>query len=332
MKSIASCDWDTCPVAASPYGYPPSSAASALFLIIHIGALIACLSYTLQTRRWLRFSTSVSIACLFEIAGYGVRLASVSDPWNVFLYATSTSFIIVAPAFVSVGVYLTVPETIAILGVEHSPIDTKHYPRLIWIDAVGFIIQAGGIVVSFSDISAHTGLGPRALIGNPIIAGGLALQALSLISFIALFGIVLFRAAVAQAKFGHTTFHSVHGFVPMAHRFKFFVTMLLISVMCLFARAIYQTLILASGLKSWNAKNQALFAGFDGFLVAEAAIGLMIAHPVIFLRNGIEKKLGSGSDPDLAKERTSPYRIEGYCSPSADEQSTGPRQTPPSSV
>ncbi|KAI1381715.1 RTA1 like protein-domain-containing protein [Hypoxylon crocopeplum] len=296
MQSIASCTFDTCPVAASPYGYPPSSAADAIFLIIHTGSLVACLLYTFylaDTNRWLEFTVPVSVACLFEMAGYAVRLGSASDPWNVALYATSTAFIIVAPAFVSAGIYLAISEAIKVLGVEHSLIDIARYPLLIWIDVVGFVIQLVGIIISFSDLSPDTGLGEHARIGSPIIAAGIAVQALSLITFLVLFSIVLFRAAVAHNQFGYTTFHPIHGFVPMAHRFKFFVAMLLISVMCLFGRALYQAIVLSNGLDSWAVKNQALFAGLDSLLVAEAVVGLVIAHPVRFLRNGIEKKTGS---------------------------------------
>ncbi|KAL7628866.1 hypothetical protein AAE478_000381 [Parahypoxylon ruwenzoriense] len=326
MKSIAPCNFDTCPVAASPYGYPPSSAAGALFLIIYIGALIACLIYTFNTKKWLEFSIPVSIACLFEIIGYGVRLGSTPDPWNVTLYATSTAFIIVAPAFVSASIYFTIPETVTILGVEHSLVNVKRYPLLIWIDVLGFVLEVVGIVISFSDLSADTGLGPNARIGSPIIASGIALQALSLICFINLFVFVLFQAAVAYSKFGYTTFHPVHGYVPMAHRFKFFVAMLLLSAMCLFGRALYQVIVLGSGLDSWTAKNQALFAGLDSFLVAEAAVGLIVAHPVIFLRDGVEKRLGGSRNPSFVEERASQYSIDDYRPPT--RQDVGPGQSP----
>ncbi|OTB14274.1 hypothetical protein K445DRAFT_319086 [Daldinia sp. EC12] len=89
----------------------------------------------------------------------------------------------------------------------------------------------------------------------------------------------------------------------MAHRFKFFLAMLLLSAMCLFARALYQTIVLASGLDSWTAKNQALFAGLDGLLVAEAVVGLCVAHPVTFLRDGIEKRIGSRATSAMTEEQ-----------------------------
>ncbi|KAI1465799.1 RTA1 like protein-domain-containing protein [Daldinia caldariorum] len=306
MRSIASCTFETCPVAASPYGYPPSAAAGVIFFIIHLGSFVACLVYSFylaEMNRWLEFSIPISIGCLLESIGYAIRIGSASDPWDVSLYAASTAFIIIPPAFISAAIYLTIPEAIKILGAEHSPISVWRYIVLTWIDAAGFVFQFIGLVVSFSDISSDTGLGHNSRVGSPIIATGMAIQAISLLIHIGLFGVVLFRAAVANSQFGYTTFHPVHGYVPMAYRFKFFLAMLLLSAMCLFARALYQTVVLANGLGSWTAKNQALFAGLDSFLVAEAVVGLCVAHPVTFLRDGIEKRLGSRATNDMADEQ-----------------------------
>ncbi|KAI1648011.1 RTA1 like protein-domain-containing protein [Daldinia loculata] len=306
MISIASCTFDTCPVAASPYGYPPSAAAGVIFFVIHLGSFVACLVYSFylaERNRWLEFSIPISIGCLLESIGYAMRIGSSADPWNVSLYAASTTFMIIPPAFISAAIYFTVPEAIKILGTEHSPINVSRYALLTWIEGFGFLFQFIGLVVSFSDLSSDTGLGHNARVGSPIIATGMVIQAISLIIYIMLFGIVLFRAAVANIQFGYTTFHPVHGFVPMAHRFKFFLAMLLVSAMCLFARALYQAIVLANGLESYTAKNQALFAGLDSFLVAEAVVGLCVAHPVTFLRDGIEKRLGSRSTSAMTEEQ-----------------------------
>ncbi|KAI0852677.1 RTA1 like protein-domain-containing protein [Daldinia vernicosa] len=306
MRSIASCTFDTCPVAASPYGYPPSAAAGAIFFVIHLGSLIACLVYSFylaERNRWLEFSIPISIGCLLECIGYAMRIGSSADPWNVSLYAASTTFIIIPPAFISAAIYLTIPEAIKILGTEHSPINVSRYALLTLIDVIGFIFQFIGLIISFSDLSSDTGLGHNARVGSPIIATGMVIQAISLIIYIMLFGIVLFRAAIANSQFGYTTFHPVHGFVPMAHRFKFFLAMLLVSAMCLFARALYQAIVLANGLESYTAKNQALFAGLDSLLVAEAVVGLCAAHPVTFLRDGIEKRRGSRSTSAMAEQQ-----------------------------
>ncbi|KAI1461980.1 RTA1 like protein-domain-containing protein [Annulohypoxylon moriforme] len=314
MKSIASCNFETCPVAASPYGYPPSAAAEVIFLLIHIGSILACMLYTFfvaDRNKWLEFSIPVSIASLFEAIGYAIRLGSSIDPWDVGLYAGSTAFILIAPAFVSAAIYLTIPEAIKIIGVEHSLINVAHYPRLIWIDVTGFVLQLIGIIVSFSDLSVDTGLGRNAKIGSPIMAAGTALQAISLIIFIFLFAIVLLRAAIANSQFGYTTFHPIHGFVPMAYRFKFFVAMLLVSAICLFGRSLYQVIVLGDGLDSWNAKNQALFAGLDSLLVAEAVAGLVVAHPVRFLQDGLEKRVGRNANSMIEEPRVSRFYIMG---------------------
>lgn len=200
---------------------------------------------------------------------------------------------------------MTIPEAIKILGVEHTLIDVTRYPLLIWIDVVGFVLQLVGIIISFSDLSVDRGLGHNAQIGSPIIATGMAIQAVSLIILIGLFAIVLLRASVANRQFGYTTFNPIHGFVPVAHRFKFFVAMLLISAMCLFARSLYQTVVLANGLGSYTAKNQALFAGLDSLLVIEAIVGLVVAHPARFLRNGLDKRFGSRTTSVMIEEQGS---------------------------
>lgn len=104
MISIASCTFDTCPVAASPYGYPPSAAAGVIFFVIHLGSFVACLVYSFylaERNRWLEFSIPISIGCLLESIGYAMRIGSSADPWNVSLYAASTTFMIIPPAFIS---------------------------------------------------------------------------------------------------------------------------------------------------------------------------------------------------------------------------------------
>ncbi|KAI8965805.1 RTA1 like protein-domain-containing protein [Daldinia sp. FL1419] len=319
MRSIASCTFDTCPVAASPYGYPPSAAAGVIFFIIHLGSFVACLVYSFylaENKKWLEFSIPISIGCLLESICYAFRIGSSADPWNVSLYAASTTFMIIPPAFVSAAIYFTIPEAIKVLGVEHSPISITRYALLTWIDAFGFIFQFVGIIISFSDLSSDTGLGNNARVGSPVIATGIVIQAISLILFILLFGIVLFRAAIANSQFGYTTFHPVHGYVPIAHRFKIFLAMLLVSAMCLFARALYQAIVLGNGLESFTAKNQALFAGLDSLLVAEAVVGLCVAHPVTFLRDGIEKRVGSRTISAMTEEQRisqeSQYRASQY--------------------
>ncbi|KAI1083031.1 hypothetical protein F5B20DRAFT_443550 [Whalleya microplaca] len=81
--------------------------------------------------------------------------------------------------------------------------------------------------------------------------------------------------------------------------------MLLVSVISLLGRNLYQAIVLSTGLESWTAKNQALFAGFDGLLVAESVVGLVVAHPVGFLADGVKKKMRRINSPLIEQEARS---------------------------
>ncbi|CAJ2501543.1 Uu.00g043960.m01.CDS01 [Anthostomella pinea] len=288
--TLSSCSFDSRSTTDSPYGYRPSASGNAIFAIIYVLALVGCLAYSIPGRKWPAFGIPICVACVFEAVGFGIRLGSSFDPWDVRLFAVSTAFTAVAPAFVAAGLYSTLNKTVSILGVEHSLINPARYPWLIGIDATGVVIQLVGIIVTFADVSTATGLGPNTKKGTPIIAAGTGLQALSLICFHVLFAVVAFQAAVAHRQFGYTTFHSQHGFVTLTRKFKVFLAMLIVSSICLLARAVFQTTLLGAGFGSNIARIEALFLAFNGFLVAEPIIGLVIAHPASYLQDGVKQK------------------------------------------
>ncbi|OTB14273.1 hypothetical protein K445DRAFT_134883 [Daldinia sp. EC12] len=136
MRSIAICTFETCPVSVSPYGYPPSAAAGAIFFIIHLGSFVACLVYSFylaEKNRWLEFSIPISIGCLLESIGYAIRIGSASDPWDVSLYAASTTFVTISPAFISAALVKPLPSYSMLAALESCTdlliVSTLSYPR-----------------------------------------------------------------------------------------------------------------------------------------------------------------------------------------------------------
>lgn len=119
---LSECNFDDCLIASSPYRYRPNSLASGIFGTIFCLALIGCLIIAVTTSRgrWLNFTVPVCLACVLEIIGYGARLGSWDDPWDVRLFAVSTGFLTVAPAFVSAGCvnffYLSLSQVPGIAG------------------------------------------------------------------------------------------------------------------------------------------------------------------------------------------------------------------------
>ncbi|KAI1490395.1 RTA1 like protein-domain-containing protein [Biscogniauxia mediterranea] len=296
--ALASCDFYKCPISSSPYGYQPSATANGIFVAIFTTALVTCLIYIFSKRKWVDFSICMLIACVFEIVGFAARLWSSFSPWDTRLFAVSISFLTVAPAFSTAGIYTAICETITILGAEHSPIEPTRYLQLIWVEGAGFVVQLIGIAAAFLDLSATTGLDTTSEKGTRIMAVGVGLQAVSIACFIAMFTVVIVKASFMHRHFGYTTFHYEHGFVPLTRKFKIFLVMMTMAAICLLARAVFQTILLSSGFGSGIAKNEAMFTGFNGFLVALSVVGLTTAHPASFLQDGLKEGRLYRSDSD----------------------------------
>jgi hypothetical protein len=182
------------------------------------------------------------------------------------------------------------PKTVKVLSREYSLMDPKHYLRLIYIDVLGFIVQAVGIVVAFTDISAETGWIPDENMGSEILAAGAALHVVSLTCFMTLFGIVLVQAWIGYRKSQHSTF-LVH--VSLPFKFKIFLVVLVGATVCLWSRGIYTTFILASGFQTGVARNEIPYTGFEGLLTSQAVIALLAVHPVVYLDESFERKMES---------------------------------------
>ncbi|RYP28603.1 hypothetical protein DL767_007144 [Monosporascus sp. MG133] len=291
MAKLSACDFNSCLVSSSPYGYKPSVLASGIFISLFSLSLIGCLAIaaTVSHGRWLHFAVPVCIACVFEIIGYGARIASWSDPWDVRWFIVSTAFLTVAPAFVAAGIRITIAKTVPVLGTEHSLVDPSHHEKLLVVDGLGLVLQAAGLAASFSsrDLDLSTGEG---IVGGALVATGLAVQLLSLSASGALFGAVLFRASAAARERHHD--RAGPGYVALlGARVKDLVAVLAISLACLSVRGLYAIIAAASGFGVGGlARNEALFAGFDGLMVSQAVVGLVAVHPACFLDGALKAR------------------------------------------
>lgn len=190
-----------------------------------------------------------------------------------------------------------------VLGTKHSLINPTHYTKLLLADVLGFVLQVIGLVVAFSDASTATGLGPNVATGSGLITAGLAAQLLSLSAFIVLFAAVLARASLAARDFGLTTLHTHRRlgsgsegglgeekyYVPLGARFKIFVTVVAVSLVCLLARNLYEIMAMSDGIGGLVSGDEALFVGLDGLTVAQAVVGVVIMHPAWFLEKRAPK-------------------------------------------
>lgn len=87
----ANCAPNLCSVEDSIYQYRPSLAASGVFIALFSCRLLTLLFGTYRSaqetrrglyRRSFRFLCCIAVGCMFEVAGYAVRIVLYKDPFN----------------------------------------------------------------------------------------------------------------------------------------------------------------------------------------------------------------------------------------------------------
>ncbi|KAK7952132.1 RTA1-domain-containing protein [Apiospora aurea] len=266
-----------------------NQAVSVLFIVVFVSSLLGCVIFTLLLRRWVNFSIPLALACVFEIFGYGIRCSSVTGNLSAHMFVVVTILLTLAPSFVSLAMYMTIERTLQIIGKEHSLIDPGWYVYLIWSDLAGLAVQIVGLGLALSGTSSTTRLGPDADSGAVVVAVGIGLHAATLAVFMALFAVVLCQALTTYRQYGSRTTEVELGVAgsgrALTHRFKGYLVIVILVVVCLLIRDLYRAIGLTQGFATTGA-GQAMFALLDGFLVAEAVLGLAVFHPAWVLVDG----------------------------------------------
>lgn len=189
------------------------------------------------------------------------------------------------------SIYLTIEKTFSVLGKEHSLLDPKSYVHLIYLEYLGLVIQFIGFGVSIAGISKTAGLGADANTGGYIVAAGLGLHVLALASFLVVYSTGLIKAALTYCEFGCATLDPERGYVVLGRRFKIFLAVLSISLVCLFTRGLYRIVGFAGGFDG-GSRNEGLFALFDGLLVSQTVLGLVVFHPAYVFNDNDKTEQG----------------------------------------
>jgi hypothetical protein len=182
------------------------------------------------------------------------------------------------------SIYLTGETIFSVIGQEHSLANPKIYAHLVWIELIGIALQLLGVGFAMLSSSTDAGLGPGADKGGYVVAAGMGLHAVSLISFFVFFAAGLIHASVTYRKFGYTSFNPKSEYEVSSRRFKIFLMIVFIAVLCLIARVLYRIVGLARGFDE-GSRNQGLFAVFDGLMVAEVVLGFAVSNPAYVFRD-----------------------------------------------
>ncbi|KAB8265702.1 RTA1 like protein-domain-containing protein [Aspergillus pseudonomiae] len=184
----------------SIYFYNPSLAASILFTILYTLPLLYHTYLSLiapYTGRHPQTSYFIPIAigAATEVAAYAIRAASVKQPDNIGLYATSATLIVIAPVLVCASLYILIGRLIRSGGrAAPSPDTETKDPVLLfgrfspsWIprvfvtsDVISFLTQAAGSGIA----SSNDWAGKEKDVGVGVLIAGLVLQLVTFAFFL----------------------------------------------------------------------------------------------------------------------------------------------------
>lgn len=247
-----------CPVELSIYGYYPSLAANTTFLCLFGVGLGVSLGLGLWYKTWF-YSIAVSLGCLTEIIGYVGRLIMRSNPFGDG-FIVQICCLIIAPAFNSAAIYLTLKHITLCFGAESSLIKPKNYTYIfITADLVSLVLQAvGGAMASTANTSSEEDT------GNDIMLAGICWQVVSLFFFAVVSGLYAWRRwkALPQLPLNYEATITLHDI-----KFQLFAFGVCLSWLTIFIRCVYRIVEMAGGWSNTIMRDETDFIILEGVYV-----------------------------------------------------------------
>lgn len=264
---------------SSSSSYTPTLALSVLAIILYALLLILHAFRTYFHRLWA-FSSLLLLTTLFEIIGYGARLESspppVGDPYMVIPFVIQYFFIVVAPVFLSAGLYTVLTSMIRhlspradVMGGEEmqapasdslSPLGLRRKAILaifITADVISTIVQvAGAALIGSAESNRKSPTTP-----NNILLAGLAFQAFSFLVYLILLFVFIYNARKSAASRGE------------GGMMGFSIAVIAASLLVYF-RTVFRLAETGEGINGYASSHEAFFGALE-FAPVVLAVGIL---------------------------------------------------------
>ncbi|EOA88312.1 uncharacterized protein SETTUDRAFT_168669 [Exserohilum turcica Et28A] len=179
--------------------------------------------------------------------------------------------LIIAPAFISAGIYLTLKHLVMTFGESWSRLRPAHYTYIfIAGDLLSLVLQgAGGGLAATADFGSE-----EQDAGTNVMIAGVVWQVFTL----TIFGYLLVEYTVRTYK--HRAEVPEEAMALWQKRsFKGFVFAIALSFITIFARCVYRIPELAFGWRSELMRNELDFIILEGAMIVTAVVALTLFHP-----------------------------------------------------
>ncbi|KAK8092004.1 hypothetical protein PG997_002365 [Apiospora hydei] len=271
IRSPNNCWAEKLPGVPYNYGYRPSLAAGASFIVLFAFALIYHLTLSMRKKRWV--SVALSYGAFVELIGWVGRTWGSQCPYNQHAYLMQIVTLIIGPVFVTAALYILLGQLIQIFGPESSMLSSRMYTIIfLTCDWVTLIIQAIGAAMAAS--AQRTRKNPTP--GTNTMIAGIVFQLATMAVFAGL-AVDFLRRISKSASSARSIGDVDGGSVPK--QYYSVLTALFISLVCIVARNLFRVVELAEGWTGHLMLHERYFVALDGLLMVLAVWIFIVLDP-----------------------------------------------------
>jgi hypothetical protein len=247
---------DYCPVDVSVYGYFPNLGANGFFLGFFALFALINLGLGVRYKTW-SYMVALTAGCVCAAVGYAGRIIMHDNPFDDSGFITQICCLIIAPAFNSAAIYLTLKHIILCFGEESSIIKARWYTYLfIGADLLSLILQgAGGGIASGNDDSTQE-------LGDDLLMAGISWQVVALFFFGAMVAWYVVRRSRALK---HTPLSAEAASTIKQLKFRLFAFGVGSAWFAIFLRCVYRIAEMAGGWGNEIMRDEVTFIIFEGW-------------------------------------------------------------------
>ena len=277
-----------CPVEFTIYGYYPNLAANAFFLAFFALAAGVQLCFGIRYKSWT-YLIALVLGCVAEAIGspissqlccrswltstigYAGRLILQNNPWSSTGFQIQICCLIIAPAFITAGVYLTLKHITLEVGAQFSRIQPRLYTWIFCLaDLFSLILQGtGGGIAATADYGSS-----MQNVGNDLMMTGIVWQVFTLLIFGGMAGDYAFRVYANRSALESSAVKLMR-----TTRFKLFTGGLFLAYLTIFTRCVFRIAEMANGWGNSIMQDEATFIVLDGVMITIATLCLTVFHP-----------------------------------------------------
>ena len=213
----------------------------------------------------------INPAAIDAVPGYVGRIMLHDNPWSSNGFEIQICCLIIAPAFLAAGVYLTLKHIVLEIGPEFSRLPARYYTWIfIGCDLLSLILQgAGGGTAATADPGSSL-----QNVGNNLMMAGIVWQVFTLLVFAGLVTDYVLRARARRAEWQPAAIK-----LTSSLKFQIFVAGLVLSFITIFIRCVFRIGEMANGWGNSIMQDEVDFVVLDSVMITIAALCLTAFHP-----------------------------------------------------